>query len=86
MKVSKVELLERAQQLLEASITLIEAATKGDANTKAYLVDQLKTFVKEDHGYLCSNLNLDKVMRKYQGEDEDAEYDWEIEDIMEGNF
>jgi len=86
MKVSKVELLERAQQLLEASITLIEEATKGDANTKAYLVDQLKTFVKEDHGYLCSNLNLDKVMRKYQDEDEEIESNWEIDDIMEGNF
>jgi hypothetical protein len=89
MKYSKTELLERAQELLAASITLLEAATEGDANTEAYLTNQLKTFASSNHGFLCSNLNFDKVIQKYErngSDSEEVEVDYTVEDIMDGNF
>jgi hypothetical protein len=66
MKCTKVELLERAQGLLEAAIVLIEEATEG-------------------HGFLCNNLTIEKVINKYEGEEE-IEISEEAEGIMEGNF
>jgi len=86
MKGSKVELLQRAQELIQAAIVLIEEATVGDSNTKAYLTDHLKILASEDHGFLSNDINLDKVMRKYENDDEEIEFNNEINLIMKGDF
>ena len=82
MKYTKVELLEQAQVLLEASIDLIQAATRGDANVKAYLIDQLKVHSSSAHGFLSNDLNLDEVIEKYSDNKERKEYDDMIQELM----
>lgn len=91
MKGTRVELLERAQELLEASITLIEEATEDNANVREYLVNQLKCFASNRHGFLSDNLNLDKVIMMYERmeygkKEEEIEYSIEVSDIMEGQL
>ncbi len=68
---NRIQLLDMAQEKLAEAIMMIEAATKGDDNTKAYLVDQLKTFESKDHGFLCNNLTVECVATRYR-EDEFA--------------
>jgi hypothetical protein len=85
MKGTKVELLERAQELMQNALVLIEEATEGDANARAYLVDHLKIMITNNHGFLSNNLNIDKLIQRYE-DLEEIEYSDEIEEIMEGNF
>ena len=79
---NKIKLIEKAQRKLEECINLIEEAisdTSDKNHIEAYLVDHLKIFLGNDHGFCSDNLNLDKVMQMLQDEDED-EYEDEDED------
>ena len=70
MKITKVELVEKAQELLSDAIDLLEVATKEDGNAKAYLVDHLKIMLNENHGFLSRDLNLDKLKERYEDDEE----------------
>ena len=71
---TRLEKIEKAQELLHRVIELVDDAVEDlpcQENVQAYFVDQMKTYVQEDHGYLCSNLNLDKIKVMVENDDEE---------------
>ena len=71
---TRLEKIEKAQELLHRVIELVDDAVEDlpcQENVRAYFVDQMKTYVQEDHGYLCSNLNLDKIKVMVENDDEE---------------
>lgn len=71
----RIDLIRQAQDLLFEAIDLLEQATAGDGNAKAYLVDHLKIMASEDHGFLSRDLNLDKLIERYREEADEIEDD-----------
>lgn len=71
----RIDLIRQAQDLLFEAIDLLEQATAGDGNAKAYLVDHLKIMASEDHGFLSRDLNLDKLIERYREEADELEDD-----------
>lgn len=71
----RIDLIRQAQDLLFEAIDLLEQATAGDGNAKAYLVDHLKIMASEDHGFLSGDLNLDKLIERYREEADEIEDD-----------
>ncbi len=71
----RIDLIRQAQDLLFEAIGLLEQATAGDGNAKAYLVDHLKIMASEDHGFLSRDLNLDKLIERYREEADELEDD-----------
>lgn len=65
MAKNRVHLLELAQVKLQDCIRLLELACKGDAYAKAYLIDHLKIYASDDHGFLSGDINIDKLIEKY---------------------
>jgi len=73
-KEEKVDLLREAQEKLFEAIELIEVAVGDNANVQAYLIDHLKIFASEGHGFLSGDLNIDKVIENlWEGESDDEE-------------
>ena len=70
----RIDMIREAQDLLFQAIEILEKATKGDGNAKAYLVDHLKIMTSQDHGFLSRDLNLDTLIERYR------EYAEEVED------
>ena len=62
----RIDLLTEAQEKLFEAIELLEDAVGDDANARAYMIDQLKTLASNDHGFLCNDLNMDKLIEQYQ--------------------
>ena len=79
----RIDMIREAQEHLFQAIEILEKATAGDGNAKAYLVDHLKIMASEDHGFLSRDLNLDKLIERYReyaeeledGPDDDSAYD-----------
>jgi hypothetical protein len=65
----KLELLVLAQEKLNECIEILEEAVGDNPNVVAYLIDQLKTHATADHGFLCDNLTIDKVIENYSSDD-----------------
>ena len=63
-----------AQQKLFEVIELLEDVFGDDANVKAYLIDHLKMFASNDHGFLSNDLNIDKLIKSIKEED----CDWAV--------
>lgn len=74
---NKADKIRLAQDLLQASIEIMEevAEETNDGHAKAYMVDQLKILVSENHGFLSRDYNLDKWIEKLEGMDDDEEED-----------
>ena len=64
----KLDLLYDAQDKLNECIELLEQAEGNNLNTKAYLIDHLKIFASNDHGFLSDDLNIDKLIDRVQQE------------------
>jgi hypothetical protein len=77
--VTNVDKIRLAQELLQASIEIMEGVAEetNDGHAKAYMVDQLKILVSENHGFLSRDYNLDKWIEKLErmDEEEDEEED-----------
>jgi len=73
---NRIELLEEAQEKLNEVINLLQVACKNDSNAEVYLIDQLKTHVDGNHGFLCRDLNIDILIDRY-------EEDCEMEDVSD---
>ncbi len=69
-KDEKIEKLYEAQTKLEEAIELLEEAVGDDANTKAYLIDKLKIYANNNHGFLTGSPNIDEVI-EYLSDTED---------------
>lgn len=76
---TKVELVEQAQEKLKEVIKLLEAACIDDGNAQAYIIDNLKIICSRDHDFLSHDLNLDDLIERYEDDDEDN-YDTNEED------
>ena len=65
----KDNLLDAQEHLFEA-IELLEGYVKAtdDQNAKAYLVDHLKIIASNGHGFLSSDLNIDKLIERVDEE------------------
>jgi len=61
-----IDMIREAQDLLFQAIEILEKATAGDGNAKAYLVDHLKIMASQDHGFLSRDLNLDTLIERYR--------------------
>lgn len=72
---NKADRIRLAQELLQASIEIMEevAEETNDGHAKAYMVDQLKILVSENHGFLSRDYNLDKWIEKLEGMDEEED-------------
>jgi len=72
----KIQQLEEARDALELAHALIEEAIAGTrmrSNVKAYFLDHLKIMTSEGHGFLSSDLNIDKIIEQMEEEKEDDE-------------
>lgn len=69
MKAQKSDLIREAQSRIQDAIEILEIACEGDANAEAYMIDQLKILASSNHGFLSSNLNLDELAERYEGEE-----------------
>ena len=62
--------LDEAEEMLENCIEILERVNQQfeDRNAEAYLIDQLKTRVNDEHGFLSSNLTIggwrEKLIRR----------------------
>jgi len=84
MKVQRIELIEKAQGLIMEAIALLEVALQKDADSREYLLNQIKTYTSSDYGFLSNNLNMDELISKYSKDKERIEIDEEIESILDG--
>ena len=73
MAKNRIHLLELAQSKMGECIRLLELACKDDGYAKAYLIDHLKIYEGDNHGFLSGDLNIDKLIEKYQEQDEPEE-------------
>ncbi len=67
----RINLLIDAQEKLHEAKDLITEAVEDsscEANTKAYLTDQLEILTSSDHCWLSNNLNVDKIIEKLREE------------------
>ena len=67
----RIEMLEEAQEKLYEARELIKIATEGtkhEAHTRMYLVNQLEIMTSDEHSFLSSDLNLDKVIEEIKEE------------------
>jgi len=68
---TKVELVEQAQEKLKEVIGLLEEACADDGNAQAYIIDHLKIMCSRDHDYVSHDLNLDDLIERYEDDDDD---------------
>lgn len=61
-----------AQDLLNQAIEILSRVARDtdDQHAEAYIVDQLKTLASENHGFLCSDYNLDEWISDLENEEE----------------
>ena len=67
-------MIQEAQDLLREAQELIEDAidgTRGESNTRAYLVDHLRALIDNQHGFCTSRKTLEDVMDELENEIED---------------
>lgn len=67
-KQEKIDVLRDAQDKLFECIELLEDVVGDDANAMAYLVDHLKIFASDEHGFVSSSLNIDKLIQQIEEE------------------
>jgi len=77
---NRIQLLEQAQEKLNEVIDMLEVAVQGDRNAEAYLVDHLRIFATENHGFVNSDLNIDNVITKYH-ENKNGDEDISDDDV-----
>ncbi len=73
--IKATELIDLAKAMLEQSIELLEVACQGDPHTHAYLIDKLKIMSSDNHGFMSSDLNLDRLAEIYEGVEVNADED-----------
>lgn len=78
---SNEDKLRLAQMALQFAIELMEEVVEatGDRHAEAYLVDQLKTHVSANHGFLCDDYNIDQWVEDLDGDDPDGAEDADAE-------
>jgi hypothetical protein len=69
-KDERIQYLREAQEKLFEAIELLELACENDANAQAYLIDHLKILTSADHGFASNDLNIDKLISRYSGEED----------------
>lgn len=84
MKVQKIELIEKAKDLIMEAIALLEVALQKDEDSREYLLNQIKTYTSSDFGFVSANLNMDELILKYSNDKERIEIDEEIASILDG--
>ena len=62
----KIDKLRKAQDKLFDVIELAEEVFPDDGNIQAYFIDHLKIRVSDDHGFLNSDLNFDKLIEQVE--------------------
>lgn len=85
MKVQKIELIEKAQDLIMEAIALLEVALQKDEESKEYLLNQIKTYTSSDFGFVSANLNMDELILKYSKDIEKIDIGEDIVDILYNN-
>ena len=73
--------LEEAQEKLYECIELLEAVANdtNDDHARAYLIDHLKIFAGEGHGFMSNDFNIDKWKEQLNNPEEDEYPDEEEE-------
>jgi len=61
----KVDKLREAQEKLFDAIDLIEKVFPDDKNVRTYLIDHLRIYASDEHGFLTSDPNLDELMNRF---------------------
>jgi len=76
-----VDLLDRAQEDLYEVINTLEyvAELTNDDHARAYLIDHLKIFAGEGHGFMSNDFNIDKWKEQLNNPEEDEYPDEEKE-------
>lgn len=65
MELTKEKKIQKLTEAQEKLFDVIEAIEEGDdANVQGYLVDHLRKYASEDHGFLIGDPNLDELMKK----------------------
>lgn len=69
------DMVYEAQEKLFEAIENLEAYVRetGDRNAEAYIVDHLKIMASYGHGFLSRDINLDDLIRRIDGNEEDEE-------------
>lgn len=69
---TRVELVEEAQSKIKEALKMLRIACKDDENAKAYIVDHLRIMAGSGHGFCTRDMNLDDLIERYEGNDEDV--------------
>jgi len=72
-KDERIECIDDAQEKLGEVIELIEKAVSGlgiEGMTRAYLIDHLKIYHTNSHGFLSNDPNLDRLREQLEDSDE----------------
>jgi hypothetical protein len=79
---SKVEKAQTAQLLFQLGYDILKEICDEmkDHNAQAYLLDQLKIHISEDHGFLSRDLNIDKFIERIE-----KRYPNEKEELVKAN-
>ncbi len=86
---NRIHLLELAQEKLGECIRLLKLGCEDDAYAKSYLIDHLRIYESDSHGFLSGDINIDKLIEKYRGGDDEGEdapadvSDQETEELLE---
>ena len=84
MAKNRIHLLELAQEKLGECIKLLKLGCKDDMYAKSYLIDHLKIYESNSHGFLSGDINIDKLIEKYRdGDGGDDVSDQETEELLE---
>ena len=58
-----------AQEKLFEVIEMLEEVFDDDVNVQTYLIDHLKMFASNNHGFLTNDLNIDKLIKSIKEEE-----------------
>ena len=72
-KNEKIDLILKAQDNLLEAIELLDEAIGDDRHARAYLIEQIQILASNDHGFLCSDFNCDKLIKQIENEEDDED-------------
>lgn len=72
---TRIELIEIAQQKLEQVIEILEVGFGEDTHAQTYLTDHLKARLNSHHGFMTSDMNFDDLYDRYCDDDTEIDTD-----------
>jgi hypothetical protein len=66
----QVEIIREAQDQIVEGLEAMQTAniTLGDSHAQEYLINQLKTLITSNHGFLCRDYNIDEWIEDLETE------------------